>query len=99
MSRRGETAARDEQERALLVSAETAMLAKAGAVLRFERVAHDVAVARHGMIVGAVVGPQCQGDLERRIGRQADPGKSAADKSAADPILGLQKSRHPSDEV
>src|ERR1700736_3514655 len=51
-------AAGDEQERALLVAAEPAMLAEAGAVFRFERVANDVAVAGHAVWIGAVVGPE-----------------------------------------
>jgi hypothetical protein len=65
-----QAAAGDEQERALLVSAKTAMLAKAGAVLRFERVAHDVAVARHAVQVGAVVGnPPLRDPALRRFAR------------------------------
>src|SRR6476660_5747809 len=52
---RGEAAAGDEEERALLVFAETAMLAEAGGVLWLERVAHDVAVAWYAVRVGALV--------------------------------------------
>src|SRR5437899_12336359 len=46
---RGKSAAGGEQERALLVFTEAAMLAKSGAVLRFECVADDVAVAGDAM--------------------------------------------------
>src|SRR6516225_4658517 len=56
ISARGKAPTRDEQERALLVSAETAMLAKAGAVLRFERIADDVAMTGHSVSVGTIVG-------------------------------------------
>ena len=59
----GDAAAGDEQKRALLVSAEAAMLAKAGGILGLERVAHDMAVARHAVRIGPLVGPQGQCDL------------------------------------
>jgi hypothetical protein len=65
-----QAAAGDEQERALLVSAEAAMYAKSDAVLWFERVAHDVAVARHAMRIGAVVGnPPLRDPALRRFAR------------------------------
>ena len=51
-----DAAAGNEQERALLVGAEPAMLAKAGGILGFERVAHDMAVAGHPVRIGALVG-------------------------------------------
>src|SRR6266571_3560247 len=70
-----ETAAGDKQERALLVVAEPAMLAEAGAVFWFERIANDVAVADHAVRIGAVVMPQGQGDLRRRTRRQPDLGE------------------------
>src|SRR6516165_4501544 len=66
---RSKAAAGGEQKRALLVAAEPAMLAKASAVLRFERVANDVAVARNIVRVGALVGFQCDRDLCRRARR------------------------------
>src|SRR5947207_9223319 len=79
------TAAGDEQERALLVAAEPAMLAEAGAIFRLERVANDVAVTGHTVRIGAVVRPEGQGDLRRRSRRQADLGEVIADENAADP--------------
>src|SRR5271169_5547010 len=66
---RGKAAAGDEQERSLLVIAEPAMLAKAGAVLRLERIANDMAVAGYAVRICPLVGLQCQGDLRRRTGR------------------------------
>ena len=93
MDARGKSAAGDEQERALFVSAEPAMLAKARRVLRFERVAHDVAVAQHAVRIGALVGFECQRDPQGRARRQAGGGELGADKGAADPLLGLQKPR------
>ena len=53
---RDEVAARDEEERALLVLAEAAMLAEAGGVLGLQGVAHDGAVAGHAVRIGPVVG-------------------------------------------
>src|SRR6516164_11190007 len=84
---RGKTAAGGEQKWSLLVGSEPAMLAEAGAVLRLERIADDVAVAGNIVRVGAVVGLQCHRDLRRRTGRQPDLGEPAADKYAADPVL------------
>src|SRR5438128_7701630 len=81
----------DEQKRMLLVGAEATMLAKAGAVLRFERIADDVAVARHAVRISALVGPERQGDLQCRMGRQTDLGKGIADECPADPVLGFEK--------
>src|SRR5258708_12033919 len=82
-----ETAAGDEQERALLVAAEPAMLAEAGAVLWFERIANDVAVAGHAVRIGAVVGLQGQRDLRCRTPPQPDLGHGPAAENPADPTL------------
>ena len=60
---RGEAAAGDEKERALLVFAEAAVLAEAGGVLGLERVAHDVAVTRHAVRICAVVGLESHRNL------------------------------------
>ena len=64
-----EAAARDEEERALLVFAEPAMLAEAGGVFGLERVALDVAVAGHAVRIGAVVGFEGHRNLHRGIRR------------------------------
>jgi hypothetical protein len=76
----GEAGAGDEGERALLVSTEAAMLAEAGGVLGFERIAHDGAVTRHAVRIGAVVG------LER-------PAICIEEPSAGRPRPGLNRQR------
>jgi hypothetical protein len=77
---RGKAAAMDEQERALLIGAEAAMLAETGDVLGFRRIADDVAVAGNPVRVDAVVG--LQGD--RNPGRTA-PSAGRARKGMARP--------------
>ena len=84
-----ETAAGGQQERSLLVAAEPAMLAETTAVLGFERITNDVAVAGHPVRIGAAVGLQCQSDLRRRIRRQPDLGEFATEERSADPVLSL----------
>src|SRR6202047_1410487 len=74
------------------------MLAEAGAVLWFESIANDVAVAHHTVRIGALAGSQRQSDLRRRIRRQADLGERTADKCPADPVLGFEKPCDLSDE-
>ena len=91
MSARSKGAAGDEEERALLVSPETAVLAKTGAILRFKRVANDVAVTRHAVRVGAFVVLEGQSDLHRRAGRQADPSQIRTDERLLNPVLSCQK--------
>src|SRR5215469_1317325 len=99
MGARRKPAAGDEEERALLVSAETAMYAKSGAVLWFERVAHDVAVAGHAVRIGARVGLEGQRDLHRSARRQTRRFEIRTDEHSADPVLGFEKARHLRDET
>ena len=61
----GEAAAGDEEERALLVFAEAAVLAETGGVLGLERIAHDMAAAGHAVRIGAVVGFEGHRNLHR----------------------------------
>ena len=74
------------------------MLTEAGAVLWFERVAHDVAVARYAVRVAALVGSERHRNLHRRTGRQTGGGEAWADERASNPFLGFEKSGHLADE-
>jgi len=82
---RGKAAAMDEQERALLVDAKPAMLAKAGDVLGPREIADDVAVPGHAIRVDPVVGLQGNRNPRRRAGRQADLAERVAGDHPADP--------------
>src|SRR5205823_11055498 len=67
-------------------------------VFWFERIANDVAMAGNAMRIGAVVGPEGQGNLRRRTRRQTDLGEGTAGEYPADPVLGLEKPRDLPDE-